>query len=103
MILQFQVCLLSTVCSLHFNYQGWEVQTNDTELSANDIGRLGVQSNIKSMLLLMLLQLPTSGVSHNFGNVIGTECSFLLNYKSRQLQKNDTELIAMALDTLYKT
>ena len=60
MILQFQVCLLlSTVCSLHFNYQGWEVQTNDTELSANDIGRLGVQSNIKSMLLLMLLHLPT--------------------------------------------
>ena len=55
------------------NYQGWEVQTNDTELSANDIERLGVQSNIKSMLLLMLLQLPTSGVSYNFGNVIGAE------------------------------
>ena len=50
MILQFQVCLLSTVCSLHFNYQGWEVQTNDTELSANDIERLGVQSNMLAAL-----------------------------------------------------
>ena len=91
---------MSTVCSLHFNYQGWEVQTNDTELSANDIGRLGVQSNIKSMLLLMLLQLPTSGVSHNFGNVIGTECSFLLNYQGWEVQTNDTELSANDIERL---
>ena len=54
-----QMCLTYdtaiTVCSLQFNYQAWEVQINDVELSANDISRLGVQSNIKSMLLLMLL------------------------------------------------